>query len=101
MLPKSIPKTKYQLQFTEGTGEKKHDWINVKCTLHDVLCFISCAIVGTFYIYSKVLFYFWLFPSINITNYINIFLILALDYKQYIWIGLCYKWNRIVAPQHY
>jgi len=73
MLPKSIPKTKYQLQFTEGTGEKKHDYINVKCTLHDVLCFVSCATLGTFYIISKVLFYFWSCPSINIFNYIYFF----------------------------
>jgi len=58
MLPKSIPKTKYQLQFTEGTGEKKNDWINVKFTLHDVLCSMLCATLGTFYIFSKVLFYF-------------------------------------------
>ncbi|CAI6372871.1 unnamed protein product [Macrosiphum euphorbiae] len=53
MLPKSIPKTKYQLRITEGTGEKKHDWINVKFTLHDVLFFVSCATLGTFYIISK------------------------------------------------
>jgi len=54
MLPKSIPKTKYQLQFTEGTNGKKLDWINVKFTLHDVICFVSCAILGSFYLYSKV-----------------------------------------------
>lgn len=54
MLPKSIPKTKYQLQFTEGTGDKKLDWINVKFTLHDVICSISCAILGSYYLYSKV-----------------------------------------------
>ncbi|CAI6360985.1 unnamed protein product [Macrosiphum euphorbiae] len=53
MLPKSIPKTKYQLQITEGTGEKKYDWINVKFTLHDVLFFVLCAILGTFCIISK------------------------------------------------
>jgi len=53
MLPKSIPKTKYQLQFTEGTNGKKLDWINVKFTLHDVICFVSCAILGSFYLYSK------------------------------------------------
>ncbi|KAL4119343.1 hypothetical protein QTP88_012160 [Uroleucon formosanum] len=53
ILPKSIPKTKYQLQFTEGTDEKKHDWLNLSCTLHDVLCFVSCAALGTFYIFSK------------------------------------------------
>lgn len=56
MLPKSIPKTKYKLQFTEGSGDKKLDWINVKFTLHDVICFISCATLGTFYLYSKVIF---------------------------------------------
>jgi len=57
MLPKSIPNTKYQLQFTEGTDKEKRDWINVNCTLHDVLCFMLCAILGTFYLLSKVLFY--------------------------------------------
>lgn len=54
MLPKSIPKTKYQLQFTEGARDKKLDWINIKFTLHDVICFIFCATLGSFYLYSKV-----------------------------------------------
>ncbi|XP_025424028.1 minor histocompatibility antigen H13 [Sipha flava] len=53
ILPKSIPKTKYQLQFTEGAGDKKLDWINVKFTLHDVICFIVCGILGSYYLYSK------------------------------------------------
>jgi len=53
ILPKGIPKTKYQLQFTEGTGDNKLDWINVKFTLHDVMCFMSCGIIGTLYLYSK------------------------------------------------
>lgn len=56
ILPKSIPKTEYQLQFTEGTGDNKLDWINVKFTLHNVICFTSCATVGTLYLYSKVIF---------------------------------------------
>jgi len=55
-LPKTIPKTKYQLQFTEG--DKKIDWINVKFTLHEVICFLLCAAVGTFYLYSKVIIFF-------------------------------------------
>jgi len=71
MLPKSIPKTKYQLQFTEGTGEKKHDYINVKCTLHDVLCFVSCATLGTFYIISKVLLFF--FGYVLVLTYLIIY----------------------------
>lgn len=62
ILPKSIPKTKYQLQFTESSSEKKHDWINVKFTLHDVLCLVLCATLGTFYLYTKV-FFFLLFVS--------------------------------------
>jgi len=74
LLPKSIPKTKYQLQFTEGTGENKHDWINVKCTLHDVLCAVLCAVLGTIYIYSKVLLNFWLCPIIYISKYIYVFI---------------------------
>lgn len=59
LLPKSVPKTQYQLQFTEGSDKKKLDWINVKFTLHDVICFITCAIFGTFYLYSKV----FIFPK--------------------------------------
>lgn len=58
MLPKSIPKTKYQLQFVEGAGEKKYDWINMKFTLHDVICLIFCATLGTLYLYSKVVFFY-------------------------------------------
>lgn len=58
MLPKSIPKIKYQLQFTEGAGDKRYDWINMKFTLHDVICLISCATLGTLYLYSKVIFFF-------------------------------------------
>lgn len=61
MLPKKIPKTQYKLRFSEGTDENKLDWINIKFTLHDVICFVSCAIVGSLYIYSKVIFKFNLF----------------------------------------
>jgi len=73
MLPKSIPKMKYQLQFTEGTGEKKHDWINVKFTLHDVLFFVSCATLGTFYIISKV---FIFFSYVLVLTYLIIYIFL-------------------------
>lgn len=53
IIPKYIPKTKYQLQFTEGNGDKKSEWINTKFTLHDVICFVSCAALGSLYLYNK------------------------------------------------
>ncbi|XP_025198779.1 minor histocompatibility antigen H13 [Melanaphis sacchari] len=53
ILPKSVPNTKFQLEFTEDSGENKTDWINVKFTLHEVLCLFLCAALGTFYLYSK------------------------------------------------
>lgn len=61
MLPKRIPKTEYQLHFTEGKGEDEYDWINIKFTLHDVICHVMCAILGTLYLYNKVIFFFNLY----------------------------------------
>ncbi|XP_050540010.1 minor histocompatibility antigen H13 [Daktulosphaira vitifoliae] len=53
MMPKSVPKTEYQLQFIKGSNDSKVDWINVKFSLHDVLCFIMCALLGAVYLYNK------------------------------------------------
>lgn len=63
MMPKIIPKTKYQLQFTEDTSEKKLDLINVKFTLHDVICHVFCLILGTLYLYNKVFILFLIYNT--------------------------------------
>lgn len=70
MLPANIPKTKYKLQFTEGTEENKFNWIYVKFTLHDFICFVSFAIIGSFYLYNKVFFVF-LFLFLFYNEYFN------------------------------
>lgn len=81
MLPKSIPKTEYHLQFTEGNNDNKSDWINVKFTLHDVICFVLCATVGSLYLYNKVFINFKCSRTIIMYfTFVNFFT-LALDCK--------------------
>ncbi|VVC34020.1 Hypothetical protein CINCED_3A016409 [Cinara cedri] len=53
MLPKNIPKTEFNLNFTKNSDENKIDLINLKFTLHEVICFLSCAALGSLYLFSK------------------------------------------------
>ncbi|XP_033208137.1 minor histocompatibility antigen H13 [Belonocnema kinseyi] len=49
LVPAAIPKTRYQIHFTEDD----EDVINYKFNLHDIVCLLCCSLVGAWYIYKK------------------------------------------------
>ncbi|KAK9497339.1 hypothetical protein O3M35_004676 [Rhynocoris fuscipes] len=53
LVPAAIPKTPFHLKFTEGRGNHMRTLINYEFNSYDVICVLSCSLVGMWYIIEK------------------------------------------------